>query len=55
MPELQEDELADDERRARALRHALAEHDLNWNLILPGEPIAAQLVTATARPVLVSR
>jgi uncharacterized protein (DUF58 family) len=55
MLELSDDEAAEDERQARALRHTLAEHDLNWNLILPGEPIAAQLVTASARPVLVSR
>jgi uncharacterized protein (DUF58 family) len=53
--ELDEDEVAKDERAARALRHTLAEHDLTWNLILPGEPIAAQLVTASARPVLISR
>jgi hypothetical protein len=53
--ELEADDVADEERQARALRHALAEHDLTWNLILPGEPIAAQLVTAAARPLPVAR
>jgi uncharacterized protein (DUF58 family) len=49
-----DDEIAAAEQRAaRALRHALAEHDLKWNSILPGEPISAQLVSASPRPVLV--
>jgi hypothetical protein len=53
LPELDEEAIAADQRAARALRHALAEHDFSWNSILPGEPISAQLVTATPRPVLV--
>jgi uncharacterized protein (DUF58 family) len=44
-----------EQRAARAIRHALAEHDVNWNEIMPGEPIAAQLVSASPRPVLVTR
>lgn len=46
---------AAEQRAARALRHALAEHDVTWNTIVPGEPLAAQLVSASARPVLVRR
>jgi uncharacterized protein (DUF58 family) len=53
LSEPDEEEDAAYQRAARALRHTLAEHDLNWNSILPGEPIAAQLVTATPRPVMV--
>ncbi len=53
LPELDEEAMAAEQRSARALRHALAEHDFSWNSILPGEPIGAQLVTATPRPVLV--
>jgi hypothetical protein len=53
LPEPDEETEAADQRAARALRHALAEHDLTWNSILPGEPIAAQLVSAASRPVLV--
>jgi hypothetical protein len=55
LPELDEEATAAEQRAARALRHTLAEHDFTWNSILPGEPIAAQLVTATPRPVLVSQ
>jgi len=40
------------ERTARALRHGLAEHDLAWHTIVPGEPIAAQLVTRSMRPLV---
>jgi len=50
-----EEDSASDQRASRALRHTLAEHDLSWNLVLPGEPIAAQLVTASPRPVLVAK
>jgi len=53
LPEPEDDTEADDQRAARGLRHALAEHDMTWNSILPGEPIAAQLVSASPRPVLV--
>ncbi len=50
-PEPTDDELAAQQRAARALRHALAEYDLAWHTILPLEPIGAQLVTRTRRPV----
>jgi uncharacterized protein (DUF58 family) len=53
LPEPDDESAAAEQRSARAIRHALAEHDLNWHNILPGEPISAQLVTASARPVLV--
>ncbi|HWO12571.1 MAG TPA: DUF58 domain-containing protein [Polyangiaceae bacterium] len=55
LPELDEEATAAEQRAARALRHTLAEHDFSWSSILPGEPIAAQLVTATPRPVLVNQ
>lgn len=43
-------EIQENEQRAvRALRHALAEHDLTWHAIVPGEPIAAQLVSRGPR------
>ena len=38
-------------RATRALRHALAEHDLMWHTILPIEPLAAQLVSRRERGV----
>ncbi len=44
-----------DERIARAVRHALAEHDLTWHAIVPGEPIATQLVSRSARPLVGAR
>jgi uncharacterized protein (DUF58 family) len=53
LPEPDDETAGAEQRAARALRHALAEHDLKWNSILPGEPIAAQLVSASPRPVLV--
>jgi uncharacterized protein (DUF58 family) len=53
LPEPSDEVDAANQRAARALRHALAEYDLNWHNILPGEPISAQLVSAVARPVLV--
>jgi hypothetical protein len=55
LPEPDDETAAAEQRAARALRHGLAEHDLDWNNILPGEPIAAQLVTAAPRPVLVTQ
>ena len=55
LPELGQEATEADQRAARAIRHTLAEHDFSWNSILPGEPIAAQLVTATPRPVLVNQ
>ena len=45
----------DEQRAARVLRHALAEHDLAWQEIGPGRSIAAQLVSRGPRPVLVTR
>lgn len=53
LPEPDDESAATEQRAARALRHAIAEHDLTWNSILPTEPISAQLVTASPRPVLV--
>jgi uncharacterized protein (DUF58 family) len=44
-----------EQRAGRALRHALAEHDLIWQTVGPGKSIAAQLVSRAQRPVLVSR
>ena len=44
---------AEDLRALRAVRHALAEHDLRYIPIEPGEPLAAQLVTRGPRPTLV--
>ena len=41
-------------RAQRALRHALAEHDLRWLNIEPGEPLATQLVARGPRPTLVT-
>lgn len=41
-------------RLLRAVRHALAEHDLRWLNVEPGEPIATQLVNRVARPTLVA-
>lgn len=41
-------------RAQRALRHALAEHDLRWLSVEPGEPLASQLVTRGPRPALVA-
>jgi len=49
LPEPTEEALADEQRATRALRHALAEHDLMWHTIVPGEPIAAQLVSRGPR------
>jgi uncharacterized protein (DUF58 family) len=53
LPELDDEAEELDQRAERALRHTLAEHDLTSNTILPGEPIAAQLVSSAVRPVLV--
>ena len=39
------------ERATRAMRHALAEHDLMWHTIMPVEPLAAQLVSRRERGV----
>jgi uncharacterized protein (DUF58 family) len=55
LPEPDDESAAAEQRSARAIRHALAEHDMNWHNVLPGEPISAQLVSASARPVLVRR
>jgi uncharacterized protein (DUF58 family) len=53
-----DDEVADpsleaDQRATRALRHALAEHDLKWHSIVPAEALGAQLVSRGPRPTLV--
>jgi len=53
LPEPDDEVDAAEQRAARALRHALAEHDVTWNNILPGEPIAAHLVSTNQRPMLV--
>jgi uncharacterized protein (DUF58 family) len=44
-----EESIANEQRSARALRHALAEHDLRWHTILPSEPISGQLITRRER------
>ena len=44
-----EDATAVEQRSARALRHALAEHDLTWHTILPMEPISGQLISRRDR------
>lgn len=41
--------VATEQRAARALRHALAEFDLEWHTILPREAIGAQLVSRSSR------
>jgi len=46
---------AEELRAARAVRHALAEHDLAWHVVTPGESIAAQLISAGPRAVAVAR
>lgn len=52
MPEPDEETAASGQRAARALRHALGEHDLSWITIVPGEPIAAQLVSVAPSQVM---
>jgi uncharacterized protein (DUF58 family) len=54
-PDPDPDRLEAEARTARALRHALAEHDISWHSIVPREPIAAQLVTKAAREMVVAR
>jgi uncharacterized protein (DUF58 family) len=44
-----EERIAAEQRSARALRHALAEHDLRWHTILPMEPISGQLISRRER------
>ena len=44
-----------EQRAARALRHALAEHDLAWHTILPMEPISGQLITRRDRRLVTAR
>ncbi len=44
-----EEVIASEQRAARALRHALAEHDLRWHTILPMEPISGQLISRRER------
>ncbi|HUP83308.1 MAG TPA: DUF58 domain-containing protein [Candidatus Limnocylindria bacterium] len=44
----------DDQRTLRNLRRALAEHDLRWLNVEPGEPLGSQLVTRGPRPTLVA-
>ncbi len=55
LPEPDEAAQAAEQREARALHHALAEHDLRWHTIIPGEPIATQLVSRWPRPLAVAR
>lgn len=55
LPDPADSYLEEERRAARAMVHALAEHDLNWHAIVPGEPIAAQLVTRSARPMVLAR
>jgi uncharacterized protein (DUF58 family) len=43
----------EDLRALRAVRHALAEHDLRYLSVKPGEPLGTQLVTRGPRPTLV--
>jgi uncharacterized protein (DUF58 family) len=47
MPRLDEEAVAQEQRAARALRHALSEHDLKASSIVPRQPLAAQLRTWT--------
>ena len=42
-------------RALRAVRHTLAEHDLPTTPVLPGRPLASQLVTSRQLPQVVSR
>jgi hypothetical protein len=44
----------EDSRAQRAVRHALAEHDLRFVGVEPGEPLGTQLVTRGPRPVMVA-
>jgi uncharacterized protein (DUF58 family) len=44
----------EDQRALRVVRHALAEHDLRFVSVEPGEPLGTQLVTRGPRPVLVA-
>jgi len=46
-----EEVIASEQRSGRALRHALAEHDLTWHTILPMEAISGQLITRQQRRV----
>ncbi len=54
LPEPVKGQLDAEQREARALRRALAEHDLGWHTIMPGEPISGQLVSRRQRKVLVA-
>jgi uncharacterized protein (DUF58 family) len=52
---IDERELREEDSRAlRAVRHALAEHDLRFVSVEPGEPLGTQLVTRGPRPTLVA-
>jgi uncharacterized protein (DUF58 family) len=55
LPDPDADAVATEARAARAMRHGLAEHDIAWHSIGPGEPVATQLVTRTERAVAVAR
>jgi len=44
-----EEVISSEQRSARALRHALAEHDLRWHTILPMEPLSGQLISRRER------
>ena len=53
LPQPVKGQLDAEQLEARALRRALAEHDLSWHTIMPGEPISGQLVSRRQRKVLV--
>ncbi len=55
LPAPDDDAVAIDERAARALRHALAEYDLDTSTIVPGRQLAEQLVSRSLRPQAVRR
>lgn len=44
----------EDQRALRAVRHSLAEYDLRFVGVEPGEPLGTQLVTRGPRPILVA-
>ncbi|MDQ3448598.1 MAG: DUF58 domain-containing protein [Chloroflexota bacterium] len=46
LPAVAADERETQEREARALRYALAEHELPAYVILPGQPLGAQIISA---------
>jgi uncharacterized protein (DUF58 family) len=55
LPELSESESQAEQRTARALQHALAEHDIVASRIVPRLSLGDQLISRSARPALASR